>query len=68
MHQFTWIRIILILLGTAFVLIPILEQSINLGDVPSWLIYVYESENFYFATSPILILASALILILRNFI
>lgn len=65
MEQLTWLGIILILLGAAFVLVPILGKHITLDEIPSWLIYVYSSGNFYFATSPILILISVLILIFR---
>lgn len=65
MRIFTVIGIILILLGIIFVPIPVLEQYINLAEVPSWLIYVYRRGNFYFATSPILLLASILFLMLK---
>lgn len=63
MNHFTWMGIVLILLGGAFVLIPMLEKYFTLEEMPSWLIYVYHRGNFYLATSPILILISALILI-----
>ncbi len=58
MHQLTWLGIALILIGTALVLIPILGRYIDLSQVPSWLIYIYHSNGFYFVTSPLLIVLS----------
>lgn len=63
MRIFTVIGIILILLGAIFVLFPVIEQHVGLEEIPSWLIYVYQGNGFYFATSPILIVISALFLI-----
>jgi hypothetical protein len=52
---------LLIALGIAFVLIPLLASSGALSNVkiPWIVLYVYRSGNFYFATSPILIIISA---------
>jgi hypothetical protein len=50
--------ILLILIGIAFVLIPILTRifpEIDLEKVPWFLLYVYRSDGFVFATSPLLI-------------
>ncbi len=58
MHQLTWLGIAFILIGTALVLIPILGRYIDLSQVPSWLIYIYHSNGFYFVTSPLLIVLS----------
>jgi len=55
----------LIILGVLFVLIPLVEPYVSLEDIPPWLIYVYRRGNFYFATSPILILISVLVVLLR---
>jgi hypothetical protein len=62
-HPFTWLGVFLILLGVALVLIPVLGQYVDLSKVPSWLIYVYRSNGFYFVTSPLLILLSVISLI-----
>lgn len=55
----------MIILGVLFVLIPFVEPYVSLEDIPPWLIYVYRRGNFYFATSPILILISVLVVLLR---
>ncbi|KXA89921.1 hypothetical protein AKJ57_04720 [candidate division MSBL1 archaeon SCGC-AAA259A05] len=65
MNQFTWIGIVLILLGIAFVLVSILGRFFTFEGIPNWLIFVYSSDNFYFATSPILILISMIVLIFK---
>ena len=33
-------------------------RYMDLSSIPSWLIYVYHSDGFYFATSPLLLLLS----------
>lgn len=65
MRPVSWLRVIFILLGVALVVLPALGRYLSLEDVPSWLIYVYKKGNFYFATSPALILISLLIALLR---
>lgn len=67
MREFTLIGVILILLGIAFVIVPVLSKYVNPQELPNWIIYVYQSGDFYFATSPILILFSAIFLILSSF-
>ena len=57
-HPFFLIGMILILLGLAFILVPIMGRYVDLSGVPSWLVYVYRSDGFCFVTSPILILLS----------
>jgi hypothetical protein len=69
--SFYLIGIILILLGIAFLLIPLLASSGALKNVniPPIILYVYNHDGFYFATSPILIivsLISILIFLLRR--
>lgn len=59
-----WLGIILILLGITLILVPILGRFIQLEKIPDWLIYVYNGDGFYFVTSPILILATLLAIIL----
>lgn len=58
MEPLTWLGIALILIGTALVLLPVVGKYFDLSQVPSWLIYVYHSDGFYFATSPLLLLLS----------
>jgi len=63
MHPLTWLGIALILTGVALVLLPVLGKYIDLSQVPSWLIYIYHSDGFYFVTSPLLLVLSAATLI-----
>jgi hypothetical protein len=60
MHPLTWLGIALILVGVAFVLLPLLGKYIDLSQVPPWLIYVYHNNGFYFVTSPLLLALSAI--------
>lgn len=62
-HPLTWLGIFLILLGVALVILPAVGRYIDLSKVPPWLIYIYHSDGFYFVTSPLLILLSAVALI-----
>ncbi|HXQ92846.1 MAG TPA: hypothetical protein VN739_07545 [Nitrososphaerales archaeon] len=57
---FYYIGALFILLGIAFFLIPVLARSGFLSGVkiPWIILYVYNSNGFYFATSPILIIVS----------
>ena len=57
--------ITLVILGIAFLLVPILSKSGTFTGlkIPWYIIYTYNSRGFYFATSPILIAISALTLI-----
>lgn len=63
-HPLTILGIALILIGVAFVLLPIIGKYFDLSKVPSWLIYVYHSDGFYFVTSPLLIAVSLVMLII----
>ena len=58
------IGIALILVGAALVLFPTVGRYIDLSKIPSWLIYVYHSDGFYFATSPLLLLLSLAVFII----
>lgn len=58
MHQLTWLGVALIFIGVALVLFPILGKYIDLSQVPSWLIYIYHNNGFYFVTSPLLLMLS----------
>ena len=64
MHHLTWLGIALILVGFAIVLIPIVGAYIDIPKVPSWLIYVYHSDGFYFVTSPLLLALSIVALVI----
>ncbi|MCL5067839.1 MAG: hypothetical protein M1368_05745 [Thaumarchaeota archaeon] len=57
---------ILILLGVAFFILPLIARSGMLNNVriPWIILYVYRSDGFTFVTSPILILISVASLIL----
>ncbi len=56
-----------ILLGLALLVAPVLGRYIAPEDIPSWLLYVYRRGNFYFVTSPILILLSVLLFLIHAF-
>jgi len=64
MHPLTWLGIALILAGVSLVLLPVLGKVIDLSRIPSWIIFVYRSNGFYFVTSPLLVVLSALSLII----
>jgi hypothetical protein len=55
-----------ILLGISFFLIPLLFSagSISNFKVPTILVYVYNKGGFYFVTSPILLIISAILVVL----
>ena len=55
MHPLTWAGVVLIIIGVTLILLPILGRYVDLTHIPWWLIYVYKSDGFYFATSPLLI-------------
>ncbi|MEM3088409.1 MAG: hypothetical protein QXP20_04780 [Candidatus Bathyarchaeia archaeon] len=60
-YPFTWIGLIMIVLGILFILIPfIVKYAPAIEKLPPILVYVYRHNNFYFATSPILIIVSIL--------
>jgi len=68
-YQFLTVSgILLIIIGLALVLLPLIANYLpsieKLEKLPPILIYVYRSENFYFITSPLLILISLILLIL----
>ncbi|MBD3171039.1 hypothetical protein GF326_01070 [Candidatus Bathyarchaeota archaeon] len=52
---------VLILLGLLFVALPYVARVLpNVDKIPWWIIWVYRSDGFTFATSPILIIISIL--------
>ena len=57
--SFTSFDIMLISIGIALVLIPIIIKLIPQADtekIPGFLLYVYRKDGFFFATSPLLII------------
>jgi hypothetical protein len=69
---FMIIGLILIFLGFLFIMLPFISRILpSLGKIPSILWWTYRSDNFYFATSPILIIisiASLLIFIFSRYL
>ena len=58
---------LLILLGLIFVFLPYLVKMVpTLEGLPWWILYIYRSDGFYFATSPILIIISVLSFLLNS--
>ncbi|MEM2210819.1 MAG: hypothetical protein QXW83_00945 [Nitrososphaerales archaeon] len=59
--------IILILIGIILILIPFLIRAIpsleSLERIPPIILYIYRSDGFFFATSPILIILGLIYLI-----
>ena len=52
--------VFLVLLGLAFIVAPLIVKhlpSISLERIPWIVLWVYRKDNFWFATSPILIIA-----------
>ena len=68
-----WLIILLgvsfILLGIALLLLPLLSRLPpilqKLKDLPPILVYVYQTNGFYFVTSPILIIISVILFLWR---
>lgn len=60
------IGILLLLLGVAFILVPLVGKSLAPSGVriPWFILYVYNKGGFYFVTSPFLIVASIIGVIL----
>jgi len=55
---------ILILLGVLFVALPYLARLVpSVERLPWYIVYVYRSDGFMFATSPLLILLSVISLL-----
>ena len=63
-NPLTLLGILLILLGVVFVALPYLSRAVDVEKIPWIILYVYRRDGFTFATSPILLLISALSLIL----
>jgi hypothetical protein len=63
-NPFTLVGILLILLGAVFVALPYISRVVDIDKIPWIILYVYRSDDFTFATSPILLILSALSLLL----
>ncbi len=58
-RPFTILGLFLMLLGAIFLLLPLILKYIpEIERLPSIIIYIYRKDNFFFATSPILIIIS----------
>jgi hypothetical protein len=63
-NPFTLVGILLILLGAVFVALPYISRVVDIDKIPWIILCVYRSDGFTFATSPILLILSALSLLL----
>jgi hypothetical protein len=62
---FTVVGVLLILMGVILVALPYVERVIpNIEKVPWIILWVYRSEGFTFATSPLLIILSLISILL----
>ena len=63
---FTLIGLIFIIAGILLVILPLIAQHLPyLQKIPWLLIWTYKTDNFVFATSPILIIIAIISLILN---
>jgi hypothetical protein len=62
---FTVVGALLILMGIIFVALPYMERVVpDLDRIPWIILWVYRSEGFTFATSPLLIIISVISVLL----
>jgi hypothetical protein len=62
---FTVVGALLILMGIIFVALPYIERVVpDLDRIPWIILWVYRSEGFTFATSPLLIIISVISVLL----
>jgi hypothetical protein len=60
-REFTALGWVLIALGVLFVAMPYVARAVpSVERLPWYILWVYRSDGFYFATSPLLILLSLL--------
>jgi len=65
-RPFTFLGLLLIASGVILVLLPVIARYIpSIERVPWIILWVYKSDGFYFATSPLLIILSVLSLVLN---
>ena len=66
LQPFTLIGIIFIVMGIILVLLPFIVQYIpSLEGLPWLILWVYKTDNFIFATSPVLLIITALFFIIK---
>jgi len=69
-HSSIILGVFFLTLGIAFLVIPLLSRAIPPDTrIPNLFVYIYHKDNFYFVTSPLMILISflsLLIFILRS--
>ncbi|MBN1682193.1 hypothetical protein JW865_01405 [Candidatus Bathyarchaeota archaeon] len=64
-NQLTYFGLLLIIIGLFFVLTPLLIRSFpNIEKIPWFILWIYKTDGFTFATSPILIIISLISFIL----
>jgi hypothetical protein len=62
----TTLGLILIISGLLLIVLPFLVRYLpNIDNIPWILLWVYKSNGFYFATSPILIILSILSILVQ---
>ncbi|UCG36649.1 MAG: hypothetical protein JSV64_08655 [Candidatus Bathyarchaeota archaeon] len=62
----TLLGILLIVIGVVLVALPLIAKHIpNLEHIPWIIVWVYRSDGFVFATSPILIIVSVISVIIH---
>jgi hypothetical protein len=60
----TTLGLVFILIGAILVFLPTIARNLpSLERLPWFILWVYQSDNFYFATSPLLIALSLLSLL-----
>ncbi|UCD45658.1 MAG: hypothetical protein JSV27_04020 [Candidatus Bathyarchaeota archaeon] len=65
-ESYTLLGLVLILSGVVLVLIPFIARHLpSLERLPWFIIWVYKSDGFFFATSPLLIAISLIWVILN---
>jgi hypothetical protein len=62
---FYLLGLLLIILGAAIFIVPLLARSDAITNIkiPWYVVYIYKSGGFYFVTSPILLAISAILFI-----
>ena len=60
-RAFTWLGLIMIVVGVLFILMPhLVRYAPAIERLPPILVYIYRRDGFFVATSPILIIISAI--------
>ena len=58
-EPFTTLGLAFIVIGAILVLLPVITRNLpNLERLPWFILWVYRTDGFYFATSPLLIVLS----------